>query len=114
MGKRFVRKNVNTNEKTAISSGKRRGGPCAPDAEVVTEVVTRVADARGVDPFEMPPLIEAINPDALNKIFKSSGDENRRYDGHLAFTYCDREVVVYPDGVVEVLPARDAPDPTVQ
>lgn len=73
--------------------------------EVVTErIVETVADARDVDPVDLPPLYTAIDPDALNAMF----DTDRRAPGRpdrLEFHYVGRVVVVAGDGSVTAEPA---------
>ncbi|WP_341850684.1 HalOD1 output domain-containing protein [Natronococcus wangiae] len=38
---------------------------------LVYAVVSAVAEAEGTDPVELPPLYEAIHPEALNDLFTS-------------------------------------------
>ena len=35
-------------------------------------IVEELADANGVDVYEVPPLIESVDPDALEKLFAES------------------------------------------
>lgn len=35
-------------------------------------IVEELADANGVDVYEVPPLIESVDPDALEKLFDES------------------------------------------
>jgi len=63
------------------------------------EVVSTVADAEDVDPCDLPqPLADAINPDALNALFRNRPDA----DGKVRFQYCGHKVVVKSDGNVDV------------
>ena len=70
---------------------------------VVTErVVHAVAEARDVDPLELPPLYDVLDPDALNALVTkpTAGDELIT----VSFTYTDRRITVRNDGVVRVGP----------
>lgn len=69
------------------------------EREVVDErpteaVVLAVADARGCDPVELPPLNDALDPDSLNDLFADKAGGRPRRGGRLAFEYADCRVVV--------------------
>ena len=57
-------------------------------------ILAAVADHLGCDPVELPPLYDAVDPDAVEALFESlqSGA-----GGRLAFSYCDCEVVLTAD-----------------
>lgn len=63
-------------------------------------VVERVAAAEGADPLELDPLYEAIDPDALERLFSPEGGP--RPDGRIAFNYCGHTVVVDSDRSVSL------------
>lgn len=65
----------------------------------VYAVVSAVSNASGLDVFELPPLYEAINPDALNALFTSRSEPG---GGNVSFEYAGYDVVVRGTGVVEV------------
>lgn len=67
-------------------------------------VVRAVAEAAGVDPTELStPLIDAVDPDALDALFRPRyGGSPRQSDGRVAFTTNGYEVVVHGDGRVFV------------
>ena len=65
-------------------------------------VVMAVADAKGVDPIDLQPLNDGLDPDALNNIFRTDTI------GELTFEYEDTHVVVTGDGRVSVN-GRDNP-----
>lgn len=74
-------------------------------AESVSEsVISAVADATGSDPVAMPPLYNAINPDALDALFQPATAAPKRGDRTLTFTYNDHRVTVSSDGVLVVEP----------
>lgn len=61
--------------------------------ELAVEVVEVVADAKGVDPFDLGPLAEAIDPDALDALVSHAPGALR-----IEFEYEDRTVTVDADG----------------
>lgn len=65
----------------------------------VFAVVSAVADAEEVDPVELPPLYEAIEPEALNDLFTSRSESSV---GKVTFQYAGYDVVVRGTGEVEV------------
>ncbi|WP_222913358.1 HalOD1 output domain-containing protein [Natrinema sp. SYSU A 869] len=70
----------------------------------VYAVVSAVAEASGLDMFELPSLYEAINPDALNELFTSRSEPAV---GKVSFEYAGYDVVVRGTGVVEVQTTDD-------
>ncbi|MDG5821424.1 HalOD1 output domain-containing protein [Natronococcus sp. A-GB7] len=69
----------------------------------VVAVVSAVADAAGTDPFELPPLSNAINPEALNDLIgtgQSSGLES------VSFEYVGYDIVVSGTGDIQVTPSE--------
>ena len=61
-------------------------------------VVERIADVDGVDPIELePPLQEIIDTDALDRLFKSTGDEISTRRGSVSFHYHGYDVTVRAD-----------------
>ena len=69
--------------------------------EVSDIVVTSVAEAKGVDPLELEPLYDVVDPDALDTIFNSTDASSSM---ELSFTMAGCEVVVCGDGEVNVTP----------
>lgn len=59
-------------------------------------VVAAIADATGHDPATMAPLYEAIDPDALDALFRGGA----AVDGRIEFTYYGYEVSVTASGHV--------------
>lgn len=66
-------------------------------------VVYLVSVAIGQEPEAMDPLFEAVDPDALDVIFRSRESRTNRVE----FRYCGCDVTVISDGEVRVTP----PDP---
>lgn len=69
--------------------------------DVSSTVVMAVADATDTSPFELPPLYDSIDPDALDELFQSSGDGRSRSGIHVTFTMAGCTVTV-ADGAVTV------------
>lgn len=62
-------------------------------------VVEAVADAKDVDPLDLEvPLYEAVDPDALDSLFRASDD----LEGVIEFTYYDYQVRVTAAGNVSL------------
>ena len=64
-------------------------------------VITAVAEETGNDPTEVGPLYHVIDPDALDRLFSSTG-KNVRSGGSVEFTFAGCDVVVHGSGEVEV------------
>lgn len=63
----------------------------------VNAVIEAVAEVTDSDPLDLPPLYEAVDPDALNSLFNGSETSNQ-----VRFQYAGFEVVVR-NGKVELL-----------
>jgi len=74
-------------------------------------VVEALADAKGVDPLELEPLYEVIDPDALDALFDPRGDGDRRA-GRVEFRTSGYRVEVTSTGRVHLtsLDALEADD----
>ncbi|WP_435346341.1 HalOD1 output domain-containing protein [Haloarchaeobius sp. HRN-SO-5] len=63
--------------------------------ELSSEVVEAVAQAKGVDPLSLDPIIDSVDPDALNRLFDS---QNRglqltfEYEGYTVTVEGDRQI----------------------
>jgi hypothetical protein len=69
----------------------------------VVAVVSVVADAAGTDPLELPPLSNAINPEALNDLVgagRRSGLES------VSFEYAGYDIVVSGADDIQVAPSE--------
>lgn len=67
------------------------------DDSVPSEAVVRaIAQAKGVDPVEMPSLYGIVDPEALDTVFKSSGGS------YVQFPFCGYTVAVVSDGRIIV------------
>lgn len=64
------------------------------DLSASEAVIRQIAEAAGVDPLALPPLYDAVDPDALDALFEPSpGDPI--LSGTVSFTYCGCGVVVF-------------------
>lgn len=75
------------------------------DADLSTVVVIAVAEIAGVDPIELEPLYESVDPDVLNDLF---GDGAPRVDDAVSFAFAGHEVSVESDGRVTIRPPESA------
>lgn len=76
-----------------------------PDEPPSRSVIRAVASVNGTDPMEMQPLYDAIDPDALDRVFESAPDRPRPLtDGLVSFRFSDCHVTVYADGRTVVEP----------
>ena len=79
-----------------ISSGER----------VSEVVVTAVADAKGVDPLDLDPLYDSVDPDALDSLFRGSTGAGSATEIRFEMAAC--EVVVREGNEVVVAPMASA------
>ena len=66
-------------------------------------IVEEVAALDGTDPLSLPPLYDAVDPDALDSLFRSSSGDNPRAAGAMQFTYCGYDVRVEADGTIVII-----------
>jgi len=72
------------------------------DERVSEAVVAAVTAASNVDPAEMKPLAESVDPDALDALFGDRYDGSPRAGGTARFVFFGYEVVVTDASVVSV------------
>lgn len=68
-----------------------------PPQSVAENVVQSVAASAKTDPVELPPLYDAIEPDALDAMV------HRMSNGEVCFSYAGHKVTVRNDGTVNVM-----------
>lgn len=61
----------------------------------------KVAERENVEPADLPPLADAINPDALDVLFDTINNPHVT-DAHFSFNYLGHTVHVYGDSSVEI------------
>lgn len=76
-------------------------------AEAVLDALGEVAD---VDPVDLPPLYDVVDPDALDRLFHD-GDGRGDGDRILGFTFEDWNVFVSGDGRIRVCDATRETEP---
>lgn len=92
-----------TNECMESSTDRNETGRLAATEDSISgRVVTAVADAKDVDPLQLSPLYEAVDPDALERLFQAPPTGGDRAVGRVVFTIDGCEVVVHSDGDVDV------------
>lgn len=64
---------------------------------ISVNVIEAIADECGIDPLELPPLYDVVDPDALDTLFRDPD-----VTGTVSFTYMDRRVSVDPGGTVTI------------
>lgn len=72
-----------------------------------TQVVSAVADAADCSRNDLPPLFEAIDPDALNDLFASPPRGERHTNGSVIFEYAGYEIDVHSSDGVTVRPIEE-------
>lgn len=87
-----------------MGSKDMAGSPSSVDAPDLTHaVVEAVAEVRGVDPVGLEPrLYQAVDPDALNRLFARRADGTPREGGRVEFVLAACQVCVEADGSVDV------------
>ncbi len=76
--------------------------PSAEHGSLSFSVIVTVADAKGVDPTELPPLHDTVDPDALDALFTTRQDSEGQPSDAVIFTYADRRVMVTRDGQISL------------
>lgn len=74
--------------------------------QVSETVVAAVAEAKGVDPLDLEPLYKAVDPDALNSMFRPSA-VSPPSSLEVSFSMAGCEVVIHDDGEVAVTPPAE-------
>lgn len=65
-------------------------------------VVDAVAEAEGADPTTLPPLFDAVDPDALDSLFETTSVAPAASTAQVTFSYAGYEVTVEADGAVDL------------
>lgn len=73
----------------------------APTTAPTVRIIEAVATENGVDSAVLPPLADAIDPEALDAVLDSI-DATGRTDAHVQFEYCGCTVQITPDHTVMV------------
>ena len=80
------------------------------DSSATEAVIRALADAVGVEPTELPPLFDTVDPDAINALFDPS---DRATDGNtlLSFQVDTWNVFIRSDGRIRVCDATQLIEP---
>lgn len=73
-----------------------------PHGSPSDRVVQTIADREGVDPTELPPLFESVDPDALDALLRRDDTAGAQ----VTFTHHGHEVTVRSDGRVSLSSPR--------
>lgn len=65
-------------------------------------VVQAVAASEDVDPMQLQPLYDVIDPEALDTLFQRTADGAPATTGSVRFEYAGNTVVVHSDGSIHV------------
>lgn len=80
------------------------------ESSATETVIWALAEAVGVDPVELPPLYDYVDPDALNALFEGHDGATDR-DNLLSFQVGTWNVFVCSDGRIRVCDATKPTDP---
>lgn len=72
------------------------------DGKPSLSVVERIATLEETDPIALPPLYDAIDPEALDSLVASSTTGDSRPPAEIRFTYCGYDVLVERDGTIAI------------
>lgn len=72
----------------------------APRAPLSIQLVTEISRREGVEPFELPPLEDAIDTESLDELFGSADTPFR--SGSVSFGYAGYEITVTHAGEFEI------------
>lgn len=64
---------------------------------VCSQILSRIAELENTDIVDLPPLYDAVDPDALEAIFSETESGELRV-GEISFPYAGYEVTVHFDG----------------
>lgn len=76
-------------------------------AELTTTLAHALSDVSGVDVTDTGfTLYDYIDPDALDRLFKPTGDSDRQINGMVSFAVWGHQVSVYSDGQIAIRPPQ--------
>lgn len=70
------------------------------EQSLIEAIVDAVAEAAGVDPVDLPPMFDFIDPDAVDKLFRRS--QTGKVDQYLSFRFDEWIVSIHAGGVIRV------------
>ena len=79
------------------------------DYEPVTlALLVAVSSIRGVEPADLEPLSERIDPDALNALLDHWQGDRTGVEGSISFSFADCSVTISADGEIVIDPGRES------
>lgn len=72
-----------------------------PQQSIVPRIVDEICQAKGVTQADLPPLYDAVDPDALDELLSTS-QQHRDAEFIVTFTYGGYQVTVTDDGDVDL------------
>ena len=95
--------------RTAISSADDRSVRTSfePDESPSEAVVMAVAALTNTDPTELKPLYDAVDPDALDALFRHAASRERHTNHRVSFLYHGFDVRVRSDGAIRLERSAD-------
>ena len=79
--------------------------PESTDSAASLSIIERIATLEETDPITLPPLYDAIDPEALDSVVDSSTASDSRSPATVRFSYCGYDVLVRRDGEITISPA---------
>lgn len=70
-------------------------------------VIRAVAIVTNTSPTDFDPLFEAVDPDALNRLFNGASGDSPSDTSWVSFQFNDCKVQVYATGAIEITPTDD-------
>lgn len=67
--------------------------------ETSLAVVSTVASVSGTDPVDLDPLYDAVDPAALDRLFRP---DNRSESCRMTFRFCELDVTIDATGIIEL------------
>lgn len=81
-------------------------------ATITTTIVHALAQIADTDVSQGEfSLYDSVDPDALDRLFRTKADGTERSGGHVAFTALEHEVYVYANGDVIIYPPSEVDTP---
>ena len=77
--------------------GIRMDYTIGPDEDMSMGVVRAVSTRERCKPTSLPPLVESVDPDALNSLFAGPRDADAARPLTASFLYSSSQVTVHPD-----------------
>ena len=68
-------------------------------------LVVAIAEVAEVEPLDLDPLYETVDPELLDDVVGSGGTPD--LGGNVSFTYADHHVRVHASGLLEITPVSD-------